>query len=80
MFQPITIAKSLCLSADSVIHTESSYSAISEALIQALDPVFRATCHDVINPYGTGLVAEQILSVIKSHELSAIKHFHDYAH
>ena len=65
------------LSADSVIHTESSYSAISEALIQALEPVFRATCRDVMNPYGTGHVAEQILFILKSYELSAIKHFHD---
>ncbi len=65
------------LAADSVIHADSNYAAITAAFNRALDPAFRATCHNVANPYGNGHVAARILPVLKSFGLSTIKHFQD---
>ena len=65
------------LAAESVIHAQSTYSAITSALNQALDPAFRVLCRQVTNPYGNGHVAARILPIIKSHGLSTIKHFYD---
>lgn len=65
------------LAADSVIHTQPTYVAISKALNEALDPTFLAACKHVTNPYGNGHVAARILPVLKSLELSTIKHFQD---
>lgn len=65
------------LAAESVIHAPSNYTAITDALNQALEPAFRTMCQHVTNPYGNGHVAARILPILKSHELSTIKHFHD---
>lgn len=65
------------LAADSVIHVDPDYKSLTGALKQALSPEFRATCGHVTNPYGDGHVAARILSVLKSHGLSTIKHFQD---
>lgn len=65
------------LAATSVIHAQPNYTAISAAVAQALTRSFRAHCKDVINPYGNGHVAADILAVLKTHSLSTLKHFQD---
>ncbi len=65
------------LAADSVIHAQANYEAVTRALNQALDPTFRVVCQHVTNPYGKGHVAARILPVLKSHGLSTIKYFQD---
>lgn len=65
------------IAAESVIHTDTSYSGIQKAINQALDPSFKDFCKNVVNPYGDGKVASRILSVLKSHKLTTIKQFQD---
>ncbi len=65
------------LAAESVINTEDNYAALQDAIHLAMSPAFKASCLDVSNPYGDGHVASRILSVIKKHQLSTMKHFQD---
>lgn len=65
------------LAADSIIDTSDEFNEIKAAIVQALSPEFKEKCKVTVNPYGDGRVAERIISVLKTHELSVIKHFND---
>lgn len=65
------------LAAASVIHAHANFSSIQDAVIKALNPVFREMCRTVTNPYGDGHVSEKIVSVLKQCRLSTLKHFQD---
>lgn len=65
------------LAADSVIHCNAEFNAIKNAIRKAVSADFKAHCSKVINPYGDGRVSERIIPILKAHNLSAMKHFHD---
>jgi len=67
------------LRAASVIDCAPCRSDIEAAIGRALDPAFRATLHDVRNPYGSGDVASRMLEILRSADLHALrrKSFHD---
>lgn len=57
------------LSASSVIHCEPTQQSISGALGRVFDPSFKATLTSTINPYGSGGASENIVKIVKNHNL-----------
>jgi UDP-N-acetylglucosamine 2-epimerase (non-hydrolysing) len=49
-----------------VIHTPTGAEAIEQAITQAMAPAFRASLNGLTNPYGDGLVAGRIMTVLCS--------------
>ncbi|NKB20020.1 MAG: UDP-N-acetylglucosamine 2-epimerase (hydrolyzing) [Alphaproteobacteria bacterium] len=50
----------------SVIHSDPTAQGIRAAIAKALDPSFRTSLRDMVNPYGSGKAAPQITEVLKS--------------
>lgn len=65
------------LAAESVLHCQPTEGSIRQALQRALSPEFQVACQQVINPYGEGNAAQQIVSALVSTPLTPLKHFHD---
>jgi UDP-N-acetylglucosamine 2-epimerase (non-hydrolysing) len=65
------------LAADSVLHCAPDKKSIYHAICSAVAPDFCSFCRGVVNPYGQGNVAAQIVRVIESYKYSSYKHFHD---
>jgi UDP-hydrolysing UDP-N-acetyl-D-glucosamine 2-epimerase len=65
------------LQAASVINTETDTLAISSAINQALSADFSEFCRTVVNPYGDGHAAQQMLAVLQTCALTNIKFFYD---
>lgn len=65
------------LAADSVLHCEPTADAITQAIGKALAPGFAEHCRDVLNPYGQGNAATEIVRVLEAHTETFHKHFHD---
>lgn len=66
------------LAADSVIHSKPNYTAIHEALTQALSDSFKKSCQNIENPYGKGHVIEPIINLLKEHKFTTVKPFCDW--
>lgn len=65
------------LAADSVLHCQPTRGAIEQALAKALAPEFAKHCRCVLNPYGQGNAAAEIVKVLESYPGTICKHFHD---
>lgn len=65
------------LCADSVLACPPDKDAIVAALALALSAPFAQSCRDTTNPYGQGEVAEAIVAVLETCDLSSHKTFHD---
>lgn len=65
------------LAAASVLHCAVTADAIHGALAQAVSASFTATCRSVVNPYGQGDAAAQIVRILESTTGPFQKHFHD---
>jgi UDP-N-acetylglucosamine 2-epimerase (non-hydrolysing) len=65
------------LAADSVLHCSPSTDHILDTIAKAVSPGFVQFCATVINPYGQGDAAKQIVVVIESHCGPFHKHFYD---
>ena len=65
------------LAAESVLHCQADAASIEYAITKAISPEFRQRAKDVINPYGQGNAAAQIVNVIEQHCGRFEKHFYD---
>ncbi len=65
------------LAADSVLHCQPTANAIEQALNKALSQDFTKHCRSVLNPYGQGNAAREIVKFLESHTGTFHKHFHD---
>lgn len=65
------------LAATSVLHCAPTTGGIIQALTKALSPEFAKYCRNVVNPYGQGNVATEIVRVLESHPVTVHKHFYD---
>ncbi len=65
------------LAADSVIQCMAEFDEIKTAISKAISADFKEKCCNVINPYGDGRVSDRIIPILKTHNLSAMKHFQD---
>lgn len=63
----------------SILDCSPARADIRAAIETALSPAFRSTLKDVVSPYGTGGVADRIVPILKSFDLSHFgkKQFHD---
>jgi UDP-N-acetylglucosamine 2-epimerase (non-hydrolysing) len=61
----------------SVINTNTDSLSVVSAINQALSTDFSEFCRSVVNPYGDGHAAQQMLAVLQTCPLSTIKVFHD---
>ena len=61
----------------SVINTNTDSVSVVSAINQALSTDFSEFCRSVVNPYGDGHAAQQMLAVLQTCPLSTIKVFHD---
>lgn len=52
------------LRGDNVLHADEGFAAVSEAVLRAVDPAFRATLRGMTNPYGDGSASERIAQVV----------------
>ncbi|GAA5132095.1 UDP-N-acetylglucosamine 2-epimerase [Thalassotalea piscium] len=62
------------ISAESVIHCQSSYSEITTAITQALSAEHQMLCRSVINPYGDGYSSEKIVKELLRCDYKQLKH------
>lgn len=65
------------LAADSVLHCAPDEKSIRQAIDRALSPDFSEHCHGVVNPYGQGDAAGQIVHVLEEFGGTSSKRFHD---
>ena len=65
------------LAADSILHCMPDAENIRQAIGRALSPGFSGYCRGVVNPYGRGDAAGQIVRVIEKLRGSSSKRFHD---
>lgn len=65
------------ISADSVIHCDSSKEGINAAMTRLVEGLSKDAFKNVVNPYGAGNVSTQIVDFIKDTELSPFKRFND---
>ncbi len=65
------------LAAESVLHCAPGQAAIADAIAAAVSPGFAARCKGVVNPYGQGNAASQIVRILESRSGPFVKHFHD---
>lgn len=65
------------LAAKSVLHCAADQASIRNAVITALNREYKAADEKVHNPYGQGDASSQIIRMLKSLSLNAVKTFHD---
>jgi UDP-N-acetylglucosamine 2-epimerase (non-hydrolysing) len=65
------------LAATSVIHCDEDYSAITNAVKKVINPEFKVLCSNTENPYGSGMVSEKIVTILKQQKSFQIKKFQD---
>ncbi|MCP6699717.1 UDP-N-acetylglucosamine 2-epimerase [Pseudomonas donghuensis] len=65
------------LCAESVVHCLADKASIMSALEQALSDDFAARCKGVVNPYGQGDAAKQIVQFLETCDVLSHKSFHD---
>ena len=65
------------LAAESVLHCAAKADEIQEAMACAVSASFIEACRSVINPYGQGNAAGQIVRILESATGPYQKHFHD---
>lgn len=65
------------LAAESVLHCQADTASIENAISKATSPEFSERSKSVINPYGQGNAATQIVNVIEQHCGRFEKHFYD---
>ena len=63
------------LQSGNVINVEPNQ--LSSAIKKALSDEFLSLCSKKTNIYGVGDAAQKIVQVIKNHDLSCVKRFHD---
>ena len=61
----------------SVINTETDAVAVGRAINQALSTDFSEFCRSVVNPYGDGHAAQNMLAALQTSSLSTVKVFFD---
>lgn len=65
------------LAAQSVVHCQATAGDIGSALQKVLGADFQAACKNVVNPYGQGNAAQQIVDALVTQPLETLKSFHD---
>ena len=65
------------LAATSVLHCDTTKKSILVALKKALSESFRSSCEHVVNPYGQGNAANQIIPIIEQYVPKNSKRFND---
>jgi UDP-N-acetylglucosamine 2-epimerase (non-hydrolysing) len=65
------------LAASSVLHCSPTVDEIERTLTKALSQDFAEQCQNVLNPYGQGNAAKEIVRVLESHTGAFHKHFYD---
>ena len=65
------------LAAESVLHCSPNAFDIEQTLIKALSDEFTVNCRSVVNPYGCGNAAGEVVKIIESHPGPFRKHFYD---
>jgi len=61
----------------SVINTETDTVSVGSAINRALSTDFSEFCRSVVNPYGDGHAAQQMLAVLQTCPLTTVKVFYD---
>ena len=61
----------------SVINTETDTVSVGSAINRALSTDFSEFCRSVVNPYGDGYAAQQMLAVLQTCPLTTVKVFFD---
>lgn len=65
------------LAAHSVLHCKPEASAIHQAIATAVGSEFARSCRKVVNPYGQGNAARQIVGILEQYQFNTGKQFHD---
>jgi len=65
------------LAAKSVLHCAPDQVAIEQAISTARSPDFVAQCRNVVNPYGHGNAAVEVMKILATHTGPFHKHFYD---
>jgi UDP-N-acetylglucosamine 2-epimerase (non-hydrolysing) len=65
------------LFAQSILHCSADRASITQAITVAVSEAFFARCKCVLNPYGSGDVAQKITSKLETINLNAHKRFYD---
>lgn len=66
------------LAATSVVHCDPHYLSIKEAVNKVIEPKLRQQCLNIKNPYGSGIISDKIISILKQQEIYTVKKFQDW--